>query len=58
MEEIVKDIERFWSEAMQNLKEVLEKGAREVVDLHARELGLQPPDIPCSQDEEIHDRCQ
>ena len=56
MEEIVKNMERFWSEAMRTLKEVIEKGASEVVDLPARELGLQPPDIPCSQDEENHDR--
>ncbi|SHN23253.1 hypothetical protein [Mucilaginibacter sp. OK098] len=56
MEEIVKDIERFWSEAMQNLKEVVEKGAREVVDLPAHELGLPLPNVPCSQDEENHFR--
>jgi hypothetical protein len=58
MEGIVKDIELFWSEAMQNLKEVLEKGVREVVDLPAREPGLPQPDVTCSQHEESHDRCK
>lgn len=58
MEEIVKDIERFWSEAMHTLKEVVEKGASEVADLPARESGLALPGIPCSQDEENNDRCK
>ena len=32
MEEIVKDMERFWSEALQALKEVAEKEESEVAD--------------------------
>jgi hypothetical protein len=58
MEEIVKDIDRFWSEAMRTLKEVVEKGASEVVDLPVRELGLALPVLPCSQEEESHDGCK
>lgn len=58
MEEIVKDIERFWSEAMQTLKEVVEKSASEVVDLAARDPGLALRGKPCSQDKENNDRCK
>jgi len=32
MEEIVEDMERFWSEALQSLKEVVEKEESEVAD--------------------------
>lgn len=39
MEEILKGMERFWSEAMQTLKEVVEKDTSEVVDPPARDPG-------------------
>jgi hypothetical protein len=38
MEEIVKDMERFWTEAMQNLKEVVEKEENEVADRLPRRI--------------------
>ena len=58
MEDIEKYIARFWSEAMQTLKEVVEKGALDVGDLPAREPGLPLPGVPCSQNDENHDPCK
>lgn len=46
MEETVKNMEHFWDQAMQNLKQVIEKGAFPL------------PNFPGSKGEENHYRCK
>ena len=55
MEENLKDIERFWSEAMQALKKVAEKDASEATALPTHEPGPAAPEIPVCRMKKIID---